>query len=63
MYEIFQMQARDITESLEIWHKQYLKYYNDDFSPDFWNGGNDAIIEYLKSQIERSNAIVVKKIM
>jgi GNAT superfamily N-acetyltransferase len=60
MYQILPMKKEDIPEAMTIWHRQFVKYCNNDSFPDFWDGGKEAIESYLMQQIEKGNAIIAK---
>ena len=61
MFKISEMKKDEISELIEIWQNQYLKYCNSEVIPDFLSGGKNRIVRYLENQINQGNAIVSKK--
>ncbi len=55
------MSKSHISDAIQIWHDQFIKYCGQDSFPDFWIGGKQTLELYLLQQIENGNAIVAEK--
>lgn len=60
MIKIVPMKAEHIPDAVILWKSQFIRYCYDKSFPDFTAGGLPVIETYLKKQIEKKNAIVIK---
>jgi len=60
MYEIFQMEEKDIEESIYLWNKNQSNFNYDNTMPKFLPGGKQKMEDYFKERINSGNAIILK---
>jgi len=61
VYNIAQMEEKDIIEAIDLWHKNYSIYFKEDVLPDVFMNGKGNLENYLMDRIKSGNAIIIKK--
>jgi GNAT superfamily N-acetyltransferase len=61
MYQITTMAENEIYTVMDLWYTNYSEYCNKKITPDFFPNGKEKMEIYLKEQINKGNAIIIKE--
>jgi len=60
-YQISPMKRDDVPLAMRVWRAQFERHCKGDSFPDFWDGGQETVANYLLRQIEKGNAVAARK--